>query len=61
MSIKKWLTKNCTDLTGKRIVITGSTGGIGVNIVTILSDLNANLVLLGRDICKIQNLKINYY
>ncbi len=57
MSIKKWLTKNCTDLTGKRIVITGSTGGIGVNIVTILSDLNANLVLLGRDICKIQNLK----
>ena len=57
MSIKKWLEKNCSDLTGKTIVISGSTGGIGKNIVSILSDLNANLVLLGRDTEKLDGLK----
>ena len=57
MNVKKWIEKNCNDLTDKRIIITGATGGIGVNIVSILSDLNANLVFLGRDDDKLYNLK----
>ena len=57
MSIKKWIKKNCNDLTGKRVVIAGVTGGIGIQIATILSDLNANLVFLGRNKTKLENLK----
>ncbi len=57
MSIKKWIEKNCNDLTGKRVVIAGVTGGIGIQIATILSDLNANLVFLGRNKTKLENLK----
>lgn len=49
MNIKKWLTKNAKDLTGKTIAITGSTGGLGSEIVEILACLNANLILLNRN------------
>lgn len=49
MTIKKWLKLNTKDLTGKTIVITGSTGGLGQKICEILLDLNANLICLNRN------------
>lgn len=49
MNIKKWLTINTNDLTGKTIAITGSTGGLGTEVVKILAGLNANLILLNRN------------
>ena len=58
MNVKKWIEKNCNDLTDKRIVISGATGGIGIHISTILASLNANLVFLGRDSDKTEKLKI---
>lgn len=58
MNVKKWIEKNCNDLTDKRIVISGATGGIGIHISTILASLNANLIFLGRDSDKTKKLKI---
>lgn len=58
MNVKKWIEKNCNDLTDKRIVISGATGGIGIHISTILASLNANLIFLGRDSDKTEKLKI---
>ncbi len=58
MNVKKWIEKNCNDLTDKRIVISGATGGIGIHISTILASLNANLVFLGRDSNRTEKLKI---
>ena len=58
MNVKKWIEKNYNDLTDKRIVISGATGGIGIHISTILASLNANLIFLGRDSDKTEKLKI---
>ncbi len=49
MNIKKWLNLNTSDLKDKTIAITGSTGGLGNEIVKILLSLNANLILLNRN------------
>ena len=52
MSIKKWLDKNTHDLAGKVVVITGSTGGIGRQVCSMLADLNAELVFVDRNLEK---------
>lgn len=52
MNIKKWLKLNTYDLTNQTIAITGSTGGLGTEIVKILLSLNADLVLLNRNLDK---------
>lgn len=52
MNISKWLKLNTQDLTNKTVAITGSTGGLGTEIVKILLSLNANLVLLNRNLDK---------
>lgn len=49
MNIKKWLNKNTNNLTGKTVVITGSTGGIGECLTWILASLNANLIFCNRN------------
>ena len=49
MNIKKWLNKNCNDLTNKTAVLTGATGGLGKEICKHLLYLNANLVLACRN------------
>lgn len=48
MKIEKWLVKNTTDLHGKLIAVTGSTGGIGTELCRYLAWLGADLVLLNR-------------
>ena len=49
MNIEKWLTKNTSRLDGKRVVISGSTGGLGRELCFYLASLGAELVLLDRN------------
>lgn len=49
MSVKKWLEKNCTSLTGKRVVVTGATGGLGREICSVLAKLGADITLACRN------------
>ena len=49
MNIKKWLSKNTLRLDGKRVAISGSTGGLGKELCGYLASLGAELVLLDRN------------
>lgn len=49
MNIKKWLSKNTRPLDGKRVAISGSTGGLGKELCGYLASLGAELVLLDRN------------
>lgn len=57
MSLKKWLDKNTESLKQKRVAITGSTGGIGNELVRLLAFCGADLILLDRNKNKSENLK----
>lgn len=48
MNIKKWLKNNTRGLAGRRVVISGSTGGLGRQLCGYLASLGAELVLLDR-------------
>ena len=39
----------CTELRDKNCVVTGSTSGIGRRVACALADLNANIILTGRN------------
>ncbi len=49
MNIQKWMEKNCSDLSGKTVCITGSTGGIAIELVYHLASLGANFIFANRD------------
>lgn len=49
MNITKWLNKHTTNLKGKRIVVTGATGGLGKELCKLFAGLNANLTLAVRN------------
>ena len=49
MPTNKWMQMNTQSLKGKRIAITGSTGGLGKEICTYLASLGASLYLLDRN------------
>lgn len=49
MKIEKWISENTSSLKGKKIAVTGSTGGIGREICTHLASLGASLILLDRN------------
>ena len=49
MNILKWFSKNTARLDGKRVCISGSTGGLGRELCFYLSRLGAELVLLDRN------------
>lgn len=48
MKTKTWITKNTASLKGKRIAVTGSTGGIGRPLCRYLAQLGAELILMDR-------------
>lgn len=52
MNVAKWLNKNTSSLFGKTVAITGSTGGIGVELCDYLCKLGANLILVDRNLQK---------
>lgn len=49
MRIETWLKLNTASLKGKRIAITGSTGGLGRELCSYLAALGASLLLLDRN------------
>jgi len=49
MGINAWLAKNTESLRGKRVAVTGSTGGLGLPLCSYLASLGASLVLLDRN------------
>ena len=49
MNYLKWISKNTSSLAGKRVVISGSTGGIGQELCHLLCGLSASLILLDRN------------
>ena len=48
MRISKWLKKNTRELYGKKIALTGATGGIGKELCRYLLMLGAELILVDR-------------
>ena len=49
MNYDKWLKENTERLDGKRVAITGSTGGLGKELCRYLASLGADLILLDRN------------
>lgn len=49
MTIKKWLCENTRSLAGKTVALTGSTGGLGLQLSSHLARLGARLILLDRN------------
>ena len=49
MNVTRWLEKNASSLSGKLVAITGSTGGLGLELCRHLASLGANLLLLNRN------------
>lgn len=49
MRISKWMKKHTESLAGKRIAVTGSTGGLGRALCAYLAELGAELVLIDRN------------
>lgn len=49
MNIQKWLSKNTSDLEGKWVAVSGSTGGLGTALCRHLAGLHASLLLLDRN------------
>lgn len=49
MSIEKWLKNNTSELKGKTVAITGSTGGLGVELCSYIASLGASLILVDRN------------
>ena len=56
MNKYKWIDKNCNSLTGKRVVVTGATGGLGKIICDNLAHLGANITLACRNKTLAENL-----
>ena len=49
MNYTKWLDKNAQSLAGKKVAITGSTGGLGKEICRFILTLGGKLVLVDRN------------
>lgn len=54
---RTWLGKNTTTLWGKRVAITGATGGLGRELTRYLVFLGADLILIDRNRSRSQALK----
>lgn len=50
--MKSWIQKHTKRLDGKRVAISGSTGGLGVELCDYLASLGATLVLVDRNLAK---------
>lgn len=57
MTIKKWIKQNTPSLKGKRVIITGATGGLGKEICSYFLSLGANITLACRNKAKADSLK----
>lgn len=49
MNIRKWIENNTYSLEGKKVAVTGTTGGLGKELCRYLAGLGASLLLLDRN------------
>ena len=49
MNVRKWIENNTRSLVGKKVAVSGSTGGIGRELCTHFASLGASLVLIDRN------------
>lgn len=49
MNIEKWIKSNCRSLKGKKVVVTGATGGLGRELCFLLAELNADMIFACRN------------
>lgn len=56
MNYKKWFRENTESLKGKKVAITGATGGLGAELCRHLATLEAELILLNRNKEKTESL-----
>ena len=49
MNVKKWLMRHTNSLEGKKVAVSGATGGIGRELCAHLASLGASLVLVDRN------------
>lgn len=49
MNVNRWISRNTDSLIGKRVAISGSTGGLGRELCCYLASLGAELVLVDRN------------
>ncbi|MBO5105510.1 MAG: SDR family NAD(P)-dependent oxidoreductase [Clostridia bacterium] len=58
MNIYNWINKNTASLKGKRIAVSGSTGGLGKELCHYLAYLGADLILMDRNDNKVSALEM---
>ncbi len=56
MNVHRWLKKHTHSLVGKRVAVTGATGGLGEQLCRYLAFLGAELILLNRSQTKTEAL-----
>ena len=49
MRIQDWIRKNCRSLSGRTVLLSGSTGGIGRELAWHIASLGGSLILLDRN------------
>lgn len=57
MNYRKWLEKNTSSLVGKRVAVTGATGGLGRELCLFSAELGADVLLIGRSRPKLEALQ----
>ena len=57
MIIEDWIKAHTADLNGRVVVMTGAAGGLGSKLSRYLVQLNAKLIMLDRDVAKMQALR----
>ena len=57
MNVKKWLMRHTNSLEGKKVAVSGATGGIGRELCAHLASLGASLVLIDRNQSRSESLE----
>ena len=57
MNYERYLAKNTSTLINKNVIVTGATGGLGKDICFFLAKLNANIILVSRNLNRLNSLK----
>ncbi|MEM9246320.1 MAG: SDR family NAD(P)-dependent oxidoreductase, partial [Cyanobacteria bacterium P01_F01_bin.153] len=52
MAKTKWTADNISDQTGRRVIVTGSTSGIGKEAARVLAGKNASVIIAARNVQK---------